>query len=230
MGPLRERIGPSEVMVDIGFKSEGAVSIKEFSDPESIEISQEIEVFLEDVEDQEGQVVLSKQKADFMRVWDSIKDAHDTGNTVEGRGGAERSGVCIHAAIHRARPDAACVLHNHMRYVTWLSMVDGGRLMPINQNSLRYYGRIAYDDHYNGLAVVEHEGRRMVEAMGDHSILILANHGVLVTGRSVAQAFYDLYYLEVCCKEQFTLVSSGAELFFESLKRRLDIEEPDYRD
>ena len=78
-------IGPSEVMVDIGFKSEGAVPIKEFSDPESIENDQEIEVFLEDMEDQEGQVVLSKQKADFMRVWDSIKDAHETGNTVEGR-------------------------------------------------------------------------------------------------------------------------------------------------
>ena len=78
-------IGPSEVMIDIGFKSEGAVSIKEFSDPSAIEINQEVEVFLENVEDQEGQVVLSKQKADFMRVWDSIKDAHDTGNTVEGR-------------------------------------------------------------------------------------------------------------------------------------------------
>ncbi|HIG56564.1 MAG TPA: 30S ribosomal protein S1 [Candidatus Handelsmanbacteria bacterium] len=78
-------IGPSEVMVDIGFKSEGAVSIKEFADPAAIEIDQEVEVFLENVEDQEGQVVLSKQKADFMRVWDSIKDAHDTGNTVEGR-------------------------------------------------------------------------------------------------------------------------------------------------
>ena len=78
-------IGPSEVMVDIGFKSEGAVPIKEFSAPESIEQGQEIEVFLEDVEDQEGQVVLSKQKADFMRVWDLIKEAHDTGNTVEGR-------------------------------------------------------------------------------------------------------------------------------------------------
>ena len=78
-------IGPSEVMVDIGFKSEGAVSIKEFSDPSTIDILQEVEVFLENVEDQEGQVVLSKQKADFMRVWDSIKDAHDTGNTVEGR-------------------------------------------------------------------------------------------------------------------------------------------------
>jgi small subunit ribosomal protein S1 len=78
-------VGPSEVMVDIGFKSEGAVSIREFSDPAAIEIGQEVEVFLENVEDQEGQVVLSKQKADFMRVWDSIKDAHDTGNTVEGR-------------------------------------------------------------------------------------------------------------------------------------------------
>ena len=78
-------IGPSEVMVDIGFKSEGAVLIKEFSDPTAIEIGQEIEVFLENVEDQDGQVVLSKQKADFMRVWDSIKEAHDTGNTVEGR-------------------------------------------------------------------------------------------------------------------------------------------------
>jgi len=78
-------VNPNEVMVDIGFKSEGAVPIKEFADPQSIEINQEIEVFLENVEDQEGQVVLSKQKADFMRVWDSIKEAHDTGNTVEGR-------------------------------------------------------------------------------------------------------------------------------------------------
>ena len=75
----------SEVMIDIGFKSEGAVSIREFNDPASISVGQEIEVFLENVEDQEGQVVLSKQKADFMRVWDSIKEAHDTGNTVQGR-------------------------------------------------------------------------------------------------------------------------------------------------
>ena len=77
--------GESEVMIDIGFKSEGAVPRREFNDLSAIEIGQEIEVFLENVEDQEGQVVLSKQKADFMRVWDSIKDAHDTGNTVQGR-------------------------------------------------------------------------------------------------------------------------------------------------
>lgn len=176
------------------------------------------------------------------------------GNTVFGQGVAESSGVCIHAPIHRTKPGAACVLHSHMRYATWLSMVEGGRLMPINQNGMRYYGRIAYDDHYSGLAVDQDEGLRMTEVMGDCNILILANHGVIVTGRSVAEAFYDLYYLEVCCKEQFTLVSSGAEprlipqdvvaltqsqfadvedgaeeLYFEALKRRLDIEEPGYR-
>ncbi len=77
---------PGEVLVDIGFKSEGAIPLKEFGDaPESIEIGAEVEVFLENVEDLEGRVVLSKQKADFMRVWDSIKEAHDGGSTVNGR-------------------------------------------------------------------------------------------------------------------------------------------------
>ena len=78
-------VSSSEVLVDIGFKSEGAIPIREFNDPESIVLDQEIEVFLEDVEDQEGQMVLSKQKADFMRVWDNIKDAHDAGSTVMGK-------------------------------------------------------------------------------------------------------------------------------------------------
>ena len=78
-------IHPQEVLIDIGFKSEGAISIREFSDPEEIEIGHEVEVFLENVEDLEGRVVLSKQKADFMRVWDEIKDSHDAGTTVKGK-------------------------------------------------------------------------------------------------------------------------------------------------
>ncbi len=176
------------------------------------------------------------------------------GNTVDGRGVAERSGVCIHSRVHLAKTEAACVLHTHMRYATWLSMVENGRLLPINQNGMRYYGRISYDDDYGGLAVELDEGERIARALGDNNILILANHGVVVTGRTVAEAFYDLYYLEVCCKEQFTLVSSGAAprlidpeviertqaqitaaegggptLYFEALKRQLDAEEPDYR-
>ncbi len=75
----------NSVVVDIGFKSEGAIPLSEFADPSEVEVGQEIEVYLEDVEDQEGQIVLSKQKADFMRVWDRIKDAFDSDQIVEGR-------------------------------------------------------------------------------------------------------------------------------------------------
>lgn len=84
MGTVRS-IHDGIVVVDIGFKSEGAIPLSEFGDPPAIEEGDEIEVFLESIEDQEGQVVLSKTKADFMRVWDRIKDAYDSDQIVEGR-------------------------------------------------------------------------------------------------------------------------------------------------
>ena len=84
MGTVRS-IHDGIVVVDIGFKSEGAIPLPEFGDPPAIEEGDEIEVFLESIEDQEGQVVLSKTKADFMRVWDRIKDAYDSDQIVEGR-------------------------------------------------------------------------------------------------------------------------------------------------
>jgi small subunit ribosomal protein S1 len=74
-----------EVLVDVGFKSEGIVSLSEFSDRESVKAGLDIEVFLEKMEDQDGLVVLSKQKADFAKVWDRVKDASDEGAVVEGR-------------------------------------------------------------------------------------------------------------------------------------------------
>tara|TARA_Y100000588_G_scaffold350040_2_gene400886 strand:- start:6421 stop:8295 length:1875 start_codon:yes stop_codon:yes gene_type:complete len=73
------------VVIDIGFKSEGSVPIDEFTNPEDIVAGLKVEVFLETVEDQEGQIVLSKTKADFMRVWDRIKEAYDSDQMVEGR-------------------------------------------------------------------------------------------------------------------------------------------------
>jgi len=74
-----------DVLVDVGFKSEGIVSLSEFADPASIKVGDTIEVFLEKMENQDGLVVLSKQRADFVRVWDRVKEAHDTGQVVEGR-------------------------------------------------------------------------------------------------------------------------------------------------
>jgi small subunit ribosomal protein S1 len=78
-------IDDKEVLVDVGFKSEGVISLSEFADPSSIKVGDILEVFLEKMENQDGLVVLSKQRADFVRVWDRVKEAHDTGQVVEGK-------------------------------------------------------------------------------------------------------------------------------------------------
>ena len=177
------------------------------------------------------------------------------GNTVEGHGVAERSGVCIHAAVHTAVPRANCVLHSHMRHATWLGMIENGRLLPVHQNGLRFYGRVSYDDHYNGLAIEREEGARIAGFLVGNDLLILANHGVIAVGPSVAEAFYDLYYFEVSCEEQYMIACSGqrprlipheiAEKtakqyregesgapfeYLTAMKRLLAREEPDYLD
>jgi small subunit ribosomal protein S1 len=79
------RVDEKEVMVDIGFKSEGVIPIEEFGDVDQIQVGQEVDVFLEKMEDQDGLVVLSKQRADFVKVWDRVKEAAEKGEVVEGR-------------------------------------------------------------------------------------------------------------------------------------------------
>ena len=74
-----------DVIVDVGFKSEGSISIEEFGGVESVSIGDKVDVFLENIENQDGQIVLSKSKADFMKVWHKIKDAYDSGEVVIGR-------------------------------------------------------------------------------------------------------------------------------------------------
>jgi small subunit ribosomal protein S1 len=78
-------IDDKDVLVDVGFKSEGIIPLSEFADPSSIKVGDVLEVFLEKMENQDGLVVLSKQRADFVRVWDRVKEAHDAGQVVEGR-------------------------------------------------------------------------------------------------------------------------------------------------
>ncbi|NNE06951.1 MAG: 30S ribosomal protein S1 [Gemmatimonadetes bacterium] len=79
------RVGENEVMVDVGFKSEGVIPIHEFQEPVNIQVGEAIDVYLERLENQDGLVVLSKQRADFLKVWGEIKDAYDNGNVVQGR-------------------------------------------------------------------------------------------------------------------------------------------------
>src|ERR687889_370694 len=78
------RVTDNAVILDVGFKSEGSVPLDEFKDPHTLKEGDEVEVFLEHLEDQEGAVVLSKKKADFMRVWEKIRVAHENDQPVEG--------------------------------------------------------------------------------------------------------------------------------------------------
>ncbi len=78
------KVGENEVLVDVGFKSEGVISLAEFPEPVNITVGEELDVYLERLENQDGLVVLSKQRADFLKVWSQIKDAYDAGEVVEG--------------------------------------------------------------------------------------------------------------------------------------------------
>ena len=175
------------------------------------------------------------------------------GNVLEGEGEYEKTAFYIHSRIHLAHPRARCVLHTHMPYATVLTLIENGRVEMVEQNALRFYDDIAYDDTYNGLVVDNAEGDRLARALGTKRVMFLANHGVIVVGPSVAEAFDLLYYLERACRLQVLARSMHAKLrevrpevvretyrllladspkyasaHFNALKRILEREEPDY--
>ena len=118
------------------------------------------------------------------------------GNHVSGKYTVEPTAFFIHGRIHATNPRAQCVLHTHMPFATTLTSIEDGRLAWVSQNALRFHGRVAYEDAYNGLAVSAEEGERIASRLRDSDVLFLANHGVIVCGPSVAYAFDDLYSLE----------------------------------
>ena len=137
------------------------------------------------------------------------------GNVLEGDGEVEASARNIHVSSHRANPRHKAILHVHMPYATSISMVKGGRLLMAHQTACRFHGRIAYEEEFGGLAVTESEGERIAKEAKDNShvdCLFLANHGVVCSGPTVAQAFDDLYYLERAAKQQVLAQSTGQEL------------------
>jgi ribulose-5-phosphate 4-epimerase/fuculose-1-phosphate aldolase len=120
------------------------------------------------------------------------------------------AGFVIHSAVHRARHDAACVMHTHTLAGMTIASLDVG-LLPVNQISMEFYGRVAMHP-YEGIAEDLSERERIVADLGNHDAMILANHGLLTLGRTVAEAFYNMYYLEQACRIQVAAMSTGAKL------------------
>lgn len=167
------------------------------------------------------------------------------GRVLDGRHPVEPTAMFIHAAVHRVARQAV-VMHTHMPYATALTLtVDRAPDPTLSQNAMRFMGRLAVDPDYQGLALDVAEGERIARSLGACDIGFLGNHGVIVCGASVAEAYDDLYYLERACQQQVLAQSTGRPLapvpralaqrvaaqvqgereqswlFFESLRRRL---------
>lgn len=135
----------------------------------------------------------------------------ETGATLEGRGTVELSAQCIHAPIHRIT-GANVVLHTHQTWALALNMLEDNRLLPATQTAAFFDGLVAYDDDYQGLADTLAEGERLARLMGDKPIVFMKNHGVLVAGETMAQAYRRLYKLERVCRNQVLALSTGRPL------------------
>lgn len=131
---------------------------------------------------------------------------------IDAPGAPDPSAWCIHGAIHRTLPQARCILHVHPPFATALAALQNPEIKPIDQNTARFFNRIAFDMNYGGIAHHTKEGARLASLLGNKRIMVMANHGVLVVGNTVAQAYDDLYYLERACQTMILAYSSGQPL------------------
>ena len=173
---------------------------------------------------------------------------------IAGDGVPEDTAFFIHARLHARIPRARAAFHTHMRNATALTMLEGEPLAWAGQTALKFYGRTVIDEDYNGLALDTDEGDRIAASLGDADIVFMRNHGIMVVGPTIAEAWDDLYYLERACEAQRLALSTGrplkpvppaiaertyremragdsesARLHLESIKRILDREAPEYR-
>lgn len=163
----------------------------------------------------------------------------------------------IHSRIHRRLPGARCLMHLHPRYATALSAIADSSMPPIDQNTMRFYGRLVVDEGFEGMGLSDEEGDRLaglLDGGNAMNVLLMGNHGVLVAAPTVAMAVDEMYYFERAAETVMLAHASGKPLRIvsDAVARRtarqwadygqlaidhlaevraiLDAEEPDYRD
>ena len=190
----------------------------------------------------------------LIRASDLLLLDSDDAETMSRPDAPDASAWCIHGRLHARLPRARCVLHVHPPYGTALAALADPSLKPIDQNTARFFNRIAIDRGFAGIADEHAEGERLAAALGDHSHMIMSNHGLLVTAPTVAEAFEDLYFLERAARTLVLAYSTGRPLnvmpdelaektarawepyratafaHFRDLRRMLDSKDPSYRD
>ncbi len=135
----------------------------------------------------------------------------DTG-VLDGPDAPDASAWCIHGTIHRKLPRARVILHVHSPYATALACLKDPTMVPLDNNTARFHGRIAYDLDFGGIADAVEEGERLADSLGDKDVLVMGNHGVTIIGETVAAAYEDLYFFEKAAQTVILTRSTGQEL------------------
>ena len=161
--------------------------------------------------------------------------------------------INIHGAIHKKVPHAKCIFHVHSKYATILSTLKDPTLKPIDQNTMMFYNKVSVFNEFSGLGF-EKESEKMASALGNKQHILLANHGIITTGKTIAEGFNALYYFEKAAETYLTALSTNkelnivshevaektaeetanypidlAKLHLNQIKLILDKEEPDYK-
>ena len=118
-----------------------------------------------------------------------------------------KTGFIIHSAVHAARPGIGCVMHSHAEAGLVVSVLEEG-LLPMTLDALPIYGRVSYHE-FEGQTVNADERQRLAESLGSNNAMILRNHGLLTTGKTVGEAFMTMYYLDRACRVQMQVLASG---------------------
>jgi ribulose-5-phosphate 4-epimerase/fuculose-1-phosphate aldolase len=120
------------------------------------------------------------------------------------------AGFVQHSVFHRHLPDAHCIMHTHTTAGMAVSAHEGG-LRPINFYAAAFAGRIAYHD-FEGITVRSEEGARLIQSLGDKRAMLLRNHGILVMGNTLPEAFLKHWSLQRACEIQVATLSMGPAL------------------
>jgi ribulose-5-phosphate 4-epimerase/fuculose-1-phosphate aldolase len=151
------------------------------------------------VNDDGSQFLMNPNQMHFSRIKASdllLLDANDP-SSLDRPGAPDPTAWGLHGAVHRLCPHARCAMHIHSVHATVLASLADSTLPPIDQNTAIFFNRVAIDENYGGLAF-EEEAERCCSLLSDptKTVLIMGNHGIMVTGRTVAETFNRMYYFE----------------------------------
>ncbi len=189
-----------------------------------------------------------------MRASDLLRLDADDETVMQREDAPDATAWCIHGAVHARLPEARVLLHCHPPYATALCALEDPGMKPVDQNTARFFNRVAVDTEFGGMADDTDEGARIAAAFAGQSTLIMGNHGVSVIGASVAEAFEEMYFFERAAKTLMLAYATGQPLgvmsdelaektaaawddyrdmahpHFDYLKSELDAKDPSYRD